>query len=64
MELLEEKSVTFVLSLEEKSLISDLFSMTPYYYRTGEEDMKKLNSLERLDTEIDVKIKIFRRKDR
>ena len=64
MELLEEKSVSFMLSLEDKSLISDLFSMTPYYYRTGEDDMKKLASLERLDTEIDVKIKIFRRKDR
>ena len=59
MELIEEKSVSYILKLEEKRLISSLFSMTPYYYRTGESDMKKLEALESLETEIDVKIKIF-----
>lgn len=58
----EEKSVSFMLSLDNKNLISALFSMTPYYYRTSEADMKKLDALEKLETEIDVKIKIYRKK--
>lgn len=59
MTLLEEKTVAFVLSIENRELISALFSMTPYYYRTSEADLKKLSMLDRLDTEIEVKIKIF-----
>ncbi len=59
--LAEEKTVAFELSLDSGELISDLFSMTPYYYRTSEADMKKLAELNRLDTEIEVKIKIFRK---
>ena len=59
LELVEEKDVRFNLVLEEKKLIAALFSMTPYYYRTSEADMKKLEALERLETSVDVKIKIF-----
>lgn len=59
MELLEESTVAFKLELEDKNLILALFSMTPYYYKTSEADMKKLQSLKRLKTEIEVKIKIF-----
>ena len=59
MELVEEKDVRFNLVLDDKKLIKALFSMTPYYYRTNEADMKKLESLERLETSVDVKIKIF-----
>lgn len=59
--LAEEITVAFDLSLDSGELIFDLFSMTPYYYRTGEADMRKLASLDRLDTEIEVKIKIFRK---
>ena len=61
MSLVEEITVAYMLSLEEKILISALFSMTPYYYRTSDADLKKLSELERLDTEVDVKIKIFRK---
>ena len=59
--LAEEITVAFDLSLDSGELIFDLFSMTPYYYRTGEADMRKLAALDRLDTEIEVKIKIFRK---
>lgn len=61
MTLVEEETVAYVLSIEDKALISALFSMTPYYYRTSEADFKKLSMLERLDTEVEVKIKIFRK---
>ena len=61
MTLAEETTVSFLLALEDKELISALFSMTPYYYRTSEADLKKLSELEKLETEIEVKIKIFRK---
>ena len=61
MMLVEERSVKFILKLDGKEDISDLFSMTPYYYRTSEADLKKMEALEELETEIDVKIKIFRK---
>ena len=61
MSLVEEIRVAYDLALEGNELIAALFSMTPYYYRTGEQDRKKLSELNSLNTEIDVKIKIFRK---
>ncbi len=61
MALVDERVVSYKLSLEDKGLISALFSMTPYYYRTNENDLKKLLSLNALTTEIEVKIKVFRK---
>ena len=61
MTLIEEFSISYNLTLENKELIEALFSMTPYYYRTSESDRRKLTLLEKLDTEVDVKIKIFRK---
>jgi len=62
MTLEEENTVAFELVIEDKELIFSLFSMTPYYYRTSESDIKKLDALEKLKTEIEVKIKIFRKR--
>ncbi len=59
LRLAEEKRVSFMLALEDKQLILDLFSMTPYYYRTSEKSMNKLLALDRLETEVDIKIKVF-----
>ena len=59
--LVEEQTVAFDLALEGNEIILDLFSMTPYYYRTSESDMKKLSALDTLKTEIDVKIKVYRK---
>lgn len=61
LSLVEEKSVSFLLKIEDRQQILDLFSMTPYYYRTSEKSMRRLMELEQLETEIDVKIKIFRK---
>ena len=58
---LEEKRVSYMLKLENNGLITSLFSMTPYYYRTGESGFKRLAALDKLETEIDVVIKIFRK---
>ena len=58
-----EKRVSYMLKLESNSLISSLFSMTPYFYRTSESGFKRLASLDMLETEIDVLIKIFRKEE-
>lgn len=62
MYLEEERSLQFEILLEDKSQIAALFAMTPYYYRTSEADIKKLELLEKLETDVDVKIKIFRKR--
>ena len=35
--------------------------MTPYYWRTGEADKQKLAQLERLTTEVDMLLYIYRK---
>ncbi len=42
--------------------IMSLFAMTPYYYKTGEADKKKIENLSSLETELEFDIRIFRKK--
>ncbi len=39
--------------------IENLFSMTPYYWKTSKEDADKLRKLEQLETELDFEIAVF-----
>ena len=39
--------------------ILNLFSMTPYYYKTGEDGHKKLSALSELETEIGFEILVY-----
>ncbi len=41
--------------------IEALFSMTPYYWRTGEADKEKLKKIDSLDTEVEFEINIYRK---
>lgn len=59
--LIEENVVEYDLSITGNSMIRALFSMTPYYYRTSEADMRKLDTLEALTTKIQVKIKVYQK---
>lgn len=61
LKLVEEAVVEYDLSLSESSMIMALFSMTPYYYRTSESDVKKLEALNELNTKIQVKIKVYKK---
>ena len=61
MELLEERRVRYSIELTSQSLISALFAMTPYYWRTSPEDKDKLTSLTSLRTEVDIIIAIYRK---
>ena len=42
--------------------IEALFSMTPYYWRTSEQDHERLTRVERLQTEIEFEINIYKKK--
>lgn len=63
MELIEKKRVFYEITLTESDQIQNLFSMTPYYWRTSLDDKKKLSGLESLTTEVDIIIEIYKKKD-
>lgn len=43
--------------------IKKLFLMTPYYYKTGEKDQKKLEKLQELTTMVSVKTLVYRKSE-
>ncbi|MCC8042253.1 MAG: methyltransferase domain-containing protein [Oscillospiraceae bacterium] len=47
--------------LDNPTDIQNLFTMTPYYYKTSEEGHKRVNSLESLETEADFTVLIYRK---
>ncbi len=54
-------SLTYNIELNDADAIKNLFSMTPYSYRTSERDMQKLLALTHLETEIDFDIFVYRK---
>lgn len=61
LEKIGEETVSERMHLSSNEAITDLFSMTPYYYNTGEKDKAKLKGLSELDTEIGFSFCIFRK---
>ena len=55
----ETKRVKYNIELKSNSEITQLFSMTPYFYRTDEKGFERLAALERLTTEIDVLCDVY-----
>lgn len=49
------------LKLSTKEDISALFQMTPYYYHTPSEGMKRLEALEKLSTEIEFVLFVYKK---
>lgn len=58
---IDKKELRFDIELPDNQTVKDLFSMTPYYYRTGEQDMVKLDVLSTLRTEVHVFIDVYRK---
>ena len=48
---IDTERINFTVKAENKTDIQNLFSMTPYYYRTGRTEQERLNKLEYLETE-------------
>lgn len=61
MEKLESVKVRFNITLDSYEDKMNLFSMTPYYYRTSREDADKLKADEPIVTEVEFDIDIYRK---
>ena len=48
-------------SLNGNKNVMSLFAMTPYYWRTSQNDIKKLEQTENLDTEIDIIFSVYKK---
>lgn len=61
MEHIQTLRVRSEITVTGQEMISALFSMTPYYWRTSPKDRAKLDRCEKLTTEIDFDIFLFRK---
>ncbi len=57
--LLEEKTLSYDITLETNEEIMSLFAMTPYYYRTSVKDTEKLHKLSSLCTKVEVEFYVY-----
>lgn len=63
MVLEHKRTVSYNIEINDSEAIRNLFSMTPYSYRTSEKDLQKLLALESLKTEVEVDIFVYRKKE-
>ena len=61
MQLCEQTTVRGEIEVVGNEQIGNLFSMTPYYWRTSPEDKKKLEHLQCLHTEIEFDCRVYRK---
>ena len=61
MKLLSRESLKYSIKLEGNADIKNLFSMTPYYWRTSPSDSEKLEGLETLETTVDINFLIYKK---
>lgn len=59
--LVGKRRIRYMISLDSQEDIQSLFSMTPYYYRTGKEQQERLAHLERLQTQADFELLTYRK---
>lgn len=56
---IKAEKVSYKTVIEGREQIENLFSMTPYYWKTSREDAEKLRELDTLETELDFEIAVF-----
>ncbi len=61
MTLCARENLTYVVDVKGIEMISALFSMTPYYWRTSDCDRQKLKDLESLSTTVDFDLFLYRK---
>lgn len=59
---IDELRVRYTVTVEGREAIESLFAMTPYYWRTSQEDAGKLAGLDTLTTEVDVLLTVYQKK--
>ena len=51
--------LTYSISVDGNGTVKDLFAMTPYYWKTSQDDVKKLDRIEKLTTKIDIIFAVY-----
>lgn len=60
-EFVSAEKISYTMNIPENSDILSLFSMTPYYYKTGKIEKERLNELTNLETQADFEILIYKK---
>ena len=60
-ELIEKQEIRQSIHLPTNEDIMNVFTMTPYYYKTGAQDQRKLRDIQELDTDIEFGILTYRK---
>lgn len=60
-ELLDAVPVQYCVTLDSSDDIWNLFTMTPYYYKTGKNDQEKLRKLEHLTTQVEILVLTYKK---
>lgn len=61
-EFVEKREISRMIHIDSPEDIRALFTMTPYYYKTGTEGHERVNALTELDTEAGFEVLIYRKK--
>lgn len=61
MEQVERVRLEYSIKLEGNENIKNLFAMTPYYWKTSQRDVEKLDSIDSLETKIDIIFAIYKK---
>jgi 23S rRNA (guanine745-N1)-methyltransferase len=60
-ELVCEKNLKYNINVVGNENLQALFAMTPYYWRTSQNDAKKLVGLNSLNTDIDIIFSVYKK---
>ena len=61
MKRIRNERLTYTITVNGNKNIKNLFAMTPYYWKTSQNDVQKLESLENLQTEIDINFEVYQK---
>lgn len=62
-ELVDERRISAELELADNAAVLALFKMTPYYYKTGRADQQKLDGVDRLVTQAEFCVRVYRKEE-
>ncbi|MBQ7921532.1 MAG: hypothetical protein IJ325_03015 [Clostridia bacterium] len=60
--LAEEKKVYYTIHLPDKTAVADLFTMTPFYYKTNDAGRERLYAADSLTVTVDTDLRVYRLK--
>lgn len=59
---LEVRAIDETIRLPDQQTISDLFQMTPYFWKTPKAGAARLAALDELETQISFRVHVFRKR--